>query len=46
MIRRWLREQGITNVYVEARVKAELLEDSTDFEFIQTYETGIFFEDS
>lgn len=46
MIRRWLREQNIPNVYVEANVKAELLEDSTDFEFIRTYETGIFFEDA
>lgn len=33
----WLRGHSITNVYVEEKVKAELLEDSADFEFIQTY---------
>ena len=40
MIRRWLREQNVANIFVEPRVKAGLLKESTDFDFIQTCETG------
>ena len=36
---RWLREQNVANVFVEPKVKVDLLE-STDFDFIQTCETG------
>jgi len=39
MTRRWLRGHSIANVYVEEKVKAELLEDSADFGFIQTYDS-------
>uniref|UniRef100_A0A7I4A3Y7 NAD(+) kinase n=1 Tax=Physcomitrium patens TaxID=3218 RepID=A0A7I4A3Y7_PHYPA len=35
----WLREQNVTKIYVEPRVKAELMEENADFEFIQTCET-------
>jgi NAD+ kinase len=44
MALRWLREQNVANVFMEPRVKAELLEESTDFDFIQTCETGTFRE--
>lgn len=45
LICRWLREQNVTKIYVEPRVKAELMEENADFEFIQTCETGTSFED-
>ncbi|CAN6925201.1 unnamed protein product, partial [Brassica oleracea] len=35
---RWLREQKGLNVYVEPRVKAELLSESSSFDFVQTWE--------
>uniref|UniRef100_A0A1J3JC23 NAD(+) kinase n=1 Tax=Noccaea caerulescens TaxID=107243 RepID=A0A1J3JC23_NOCCA len=35
---RWLRDQKGLNVYVEPRVKAELLSESSSFDFVQTWE--------
>lgn len=35
----WLRDQKVRNIFVESKVKAELLEESADFGFIQTCET-------
>ncbi|KAJ0249064.1 NAD(H) kinase 1 [Hirschfeldia incana] len=35
---RWLREHKGLNVYVEPRVKAELLSESSSFDFVQTWE--------
>ncbi|KAG0631828.1 hypothetical protein M758_1G282200 [Ceratodon purpureus] len=35
----WLREQNVANIFVEPRVKAGMLKESTDFDFIQTCET-------
>ncbi|XP_044482764.1 NAD(H) kinase 1-like isoform X2 [Mangifera indica] len=34
---RWLREQRKLNVYVEPQVKAELLAESSDFNYVQTW---------
>ncbi|KAJ4897736.1 NAD(H) kinase 1 [Raphanus sativus] len=35
---RWLRDHKESNVYVEPRVKAELLSESSSFDFVQTWE--------
>ncbi|KAH0849499.1 hypothetical protein HID58_096360 [Brassica napus] len=35
---RWLRDHKGLNVYVEPRVKAELLSESSSFDFVQTWE--------
>ncbi|XP_023641184.1 NAD(H) kinase 1 isoform X3 [Capsella rubella] len=35
---RWLRTQKGLNIYVEPRVKAELLSESSSFNFVQTWE--------
>nr|VDC71944.1 unnamed protein product [Brassica rapa] len=37
---RWLRDHKGLNVYVEPRVKAELLSESSSFDFVQTWEDG------
>ena len=34
-------EHNVANVFVELKVKVDLLEESTDFDFIQTFEIGI-----
>lgn len=35
---RWLKEEKNTNIFVEDRVKEELLTESQDFNFVQTWE--------
>lgn len=37
---RWLREQRKVNIYVEPRVKAELLVESADLNYVQTWKDG------
>lgn len=37
---RWLREQKKLNIYVEPRVKAELLAESLYYSFVQTWLDG------
>lgn len=40
LISRWLREQKKLNIYVEPRVRAELLTESSYFNFVRTWKDG------
>lgn len=39
-ITRWLKEHKRLNIYVEPRVRGELLTESSYFNFVQTWEDG------
>lgn len=40
LITRWLKVQKELDIYVEPRVRAELLTESSDFNFVHTWKDG------
>lgn len=40
IIIRWLREQKKMEIFVEPRVKVELMTESSYFDFVQTWKDG------
>lgn len=40
VITRWLREQKKMEIFVEPRVKVELMTESPNFDFVQTWKDG------
>lgn len=40
IITRWLREQKKMEIFVEPRVKVELMTESSYFDFVQTWKDG------